>query len=196
MRNGFLALLGSLAMGTGIAFSQVPNQNPGPLPVVEIPASSWVCTSGATSPSCPCVPSSPCWDANVTAPTFWGSMEYLLWTIKDGPLPVPLVTTGNPADPVSAGALGRPGTVVLFGGSGLDYRTFSGMRVTVGSWLDDEQTIGVEASGFLLERRSVNFAARSDANGSPPLYNPVFRTDLGQEGALAHSARLARGGIV
>ena len=42
-------------------------------------------------------------------PAWWVEADYLLWWIKRGPLPTPLVTTGNPKDP-QPGALGQPGT--------------------------------------------------------------------------------------
>jgi hypothetical protein len=104
-------------------------------------------------------------------------LEYLLWWIKDGPVP-PLVTTGSPSPnrtPADlTGALGQPTTVILFGQSNLDYGTFSGMRLTLGGWLTCDQTFGLEASAFLLEQRSVHFAAASDANGNPPLYIPAI----------------------
>jgi hypothetical protein len=121
---------------------------------------------------------------------FWGGAEYLLWWIKDGPVSAPLVTTGNPNDP-APGALGQPGTVVLFSGRNLDYGTLSGLRATAGAWLDQDRTIGVEASGFFLEQRSVNFASASDATGNPPVYLPVFRADLGREGSFTVSDPVA-----
>jgi hypothetical protein len=110
----------------------------------------------------------------------------LLWWIKDGPLPFPLVTTGNPNDPIP-GALGQPGTQPLFGGQGLDYGTFSGLRISAGGWLNDDRTLGVEGSGFLLDRRSTGFSAGSDANGNPPLYNPRFAPEFNREGAVTIS---------
>jgi hypothetical protein len=117
---------------------------------------------------------------------FWGGGEYLLWWVKDGPLPVPLVTTGDPLDPIP-GALGQPGTRVLLGDHGLDFGTFSGLRVTVGGWLDDDRTWGAEGIGFLLEHRLTGFAAGSDPAGNPPLYVPVFRSELGREGSFVIS---------
>jgi Putative beta barrel porin-7 (BBP7) len=112
----------------------------------------------------------------------WGGAEYLLWWVRDMNTP-PLVTTGNPHDAVP-GALGQPGTVVLFGDKPLDFDSNSGVRFTIGGWLDPEETWGLEGSGFLLERRSVNFAAQSDAAGNPPLYVPFFRVPTNAEGSL------------
>src|SRR5438093_7907614 len=49
---------------------------------------------------------------------FWSSAEFLLWRVKDGPLPIPLVTTAPVAPGVApeanTGGLGQPGTSVLF----------------------------------------------------------------------------------
>src|SRR5262249_55239918 len=90
-------------------------------------------------------------------PRFWASSEYLLWWVKNGPLPVPLVTTNGPG---TIGAVNEPGSQVLFGGgspNGLDYGTFSGIRATVGGWIGDQGVVGIEGSGFLLERRAVLF---------------------------------------
>ncbi len=211
-----LASFGLTLVSGGIALAQVPRtvsppiiavaatKPPEPLPpvVAQPPSDARPATSSPTIASTgPIVP--------IPAPTSgatpyvahteeiadctraWASGEYLLWWIKDGPLPVPLVTTGNPADPVSAGALGRPGTVTLFGGNNLDYGTVSGMRLTAGTWLNEERTLGVEASGFLLEQRTVGFGAGSDGAGNPPIYNPLFRADLRREGAFTISDPLA-----
>src|SRR5262249_23780800 len=61
---------------------------------------------------------------SVPACRSWARVEYLLWWVKNTPVPVPLVTTGDPNvgfDPNSvntvntAGAIGQPGTLVLVG---------------------------------------------------------------------------------
>lgn len=118
----------------------------------------------------------------------WGQAEYLLWWVKNAQLPVPLVTTGDPNDgfPLvnSAGAIGQPGTRVLFGGSDAGFGAFSGMRFTLGGWLNREHVVGIEGSGFLLERRTNQFAAGSDALGNPPLYLPAFDVQAGAERAV------------
>jgi Putative beta barrel porin-7 (BBP7) len=101
----------------------------------------------------------------------WFSTEYLLYWIKNGPLAAPLVTTSNPTD---LGTLGAPSTRVLFGGDGLDYGTFSGIRASLGGWLDPGQSIGIAGRGFLLEQRTTSFSAQSDDGGNPLLAFPVF----------------------
>src|SRR5437879_3605898 len=82
---------------------------------------------------------------------FWARGEYLLWWVKNAPLPVPLVTTGDPntglrAGVNIAGAIGQPGTQVLVGNNSENLGAFSGMRFTLGGWLDNEQRLGIEAS--------------------------------------------------
>ena len=84
---------------------------------------------------------------------FWVGAEYLLWWIKNAPMPQPLVTTGS-LDDDFPGAIGQPGTRVLFGESDIDFGAFSGGRLSAGYWLDCEHTCAFEASGFVLEKRS------------------------------------------
>jgi hypothetical protein len=110
----------------------------------------------------------------------WARGEYLLWWTKNGPAPA-LVTTGSSAD-AFPGALGQPGTRVLFGDSGLNYGSSSGFRIILGGWFDCDNTIGIEGSGFMLQQRSTGFSAASDPLGNPALYLPVYRADLGREG--------------
>jgi hypothetical protein len=123
----------------------------------------------------------------------WARVDYLLWWVKDAPLPVPLVTTGLPSvgfDPTLvntvniAGAIGQPGTQVLYGDHNVHFRPFSGMQLTLGSWIDDDEYFGLEGSGFFLERHTNMFAAASDSAGHPPLYFPIFSDIAGAERAV------------
>jgi hypothetical protein len=124
------------------------------------------------------------------------SGEYLLWWVKNGPLPVPLVTTGPfpPLPGVRPGVLGQPGTALVFGLTDLDYHTFSGLRVTAGSWLNSGQTVGFEGRGFLLERKTNQFRAASDAAGNPVLALP--NTFLGMPERFTISQANERSGSV
>jgi len=105
-------------------------------------------------------------------------VDFLLWWVKDGPLPSALVTTGNPNDPVP-GALGQPGTQTLYGGNAIDYGVLSGVRLEAGGWLDDDRLFGMEGSIFALEHKSVAFGAGSNPAGNPPLYLPVTIPGVG-----------------
>jgi hypothetical protein len=111
----------------------------------------------------------------------WASSDYLLWWVKGAPLPIALVSTGSPADAIP-GAIGQPGTRVLLGNEDQRFGAFSGIRLTLGGWLDSDQSVGIEGSGFLLERRSNRFFAASDAAGNPVLAFPFFNRIPGVEG--------------
>jgi hypothetical protein len=148
MRNGFFAALIVLLAIAGAALAQQA-------PVVPID----------TCPACEQAP---------TNCPFWVTGEYLLWWVKRGPLPVPLITTGPFPAPtgVSPGVLGQPGTSLIYGLTDMDYQSFSGLSLTAGYWFDSDQTIGFEGRGFLLERRTNKFNTASDAMGNPVLALP------------------------
>jgi hypothetical protein len=125
------------------------------------------------TPCCTCTDACPCGGS-----PFWASAEYLLWWVKDGPLPVTVVGTGSTAD-LLPGALNQPGSRSVYGPTALNYGTFSGLRIGAGYWLDGDQTFGVEARGFLLEQKERNFTAASDAAGNPVLTLPILNTVTG-----------------
>src|SRR5262249_2710427 len=126
----------------------------------------------------------------------WGQFDYLMWWVKDAQLPIPLVTTGDPnvGFPLvnSAGALGQPSTHVLFGGGNAPFGPPPGMRLTLGAWFEKDHIVGVEGSGFSLQRGTHHFGAGSDATGNPPLYLPAFNVATQGERALAVSDPLRK----
>jgi hypothetical protein len=101
----------------------------------------------------------------------WVNAEYLLWWLKSNPTP-PLIGTLPAAlavqnlNDLPAGAIGN-----LFGGSPLRFDAFSGGRISAGGWLNPEQTVGLEAGAFYLERRNISFGA---ATKGDPVVGPVF----------------------
>jgi Putative beta barrel porin-7 (BBP7) len=119
-----------------------------------------------------------------SGPIAWADFDYLHWWIKNGPSPA-LVTTAAtvPTDGTFPGALGATGTQVLFDSSNLNYHDFNGGRLTAGLWLDYDRTLGFEASGFLFEKKTVNFSAASDVNGNPLLAQPFFDVTMNAETA-------------
>jgi hypothetical protein len=129
----------------------------------------------------PTTPPSPEWVSARTS-YYWFRPEALLWWVKHGPLPTPLVTTA-PADSVGLGALGASGTAVLLGGSNLAYGGFGGGRLTGGFWWDEDQTVGLEVSGLVLQTQIVRAGVASDATGRPLLALPVNNAVLGTEEA-------------
>jgi hypothetical protein len=112
----------------------------------------------------------------------WARAEYLMWWTKGMDTP-PLVTTApdgtprfvpntNPPVPF-AGALGQPGTQILFGGEDLFDELRSGGRVTAGIGLDWCYGIGVEFEYFGLGKSRERFLA-TGLNGDPILARPFF----------------------
>jgi hypothetical protein len=80
------------------------------------------------------------------------------------------------------GILGRPGTVVLFGGGDVDNEVRSGGRFQAGMWLDCEQKVGIEGGYLFLASRSVGFEAGPMAlGGGLAIARPVFNVVTGAE---------------
>jgi hypothetical protein len=107
---------------------------------------------------------------------WYGSAEYLLWFIRGDSLP-PLLTTGPIAAAVP-GALGQPGTSILFGNnSTFNNNPYSGVRLRGGYWFGDNHGLGLDLGGFILGGDSRNFTASSI--GSPILTRPFFNALTG-----------------
>jgi hypothetical protein len=128
---------------------------------------------------------------------FWAEGGFQVWFLTPGPLPIPIFARGNPADPIP-GALGQPGTQVLFGNQVLNYGPQAGVWLDAGVWLEEKPGLGLEAGGFWGSRSSVNYTAAALANGNPPTYIPIFRAELGREGSftLADPALMLNGSAV
>jgi hypothetical protein len=124
----------------------------------------------------------------------WYDMDYLLWWVKKGPQPDPLVTTSSLA---SLGILGASDTTVVTGGSGIDYQAFSGMRFAGGVFFNDDHAFGLEAGGFFTEHRPFGVSDSSSAAGTPLLARPIINAQTGLEAAeLIAAPGVARGTIL
>jgi hypothetical protein len=160
-----------------------------PTPAVQ-PAASFA--NAFTEPAPPAEPAVPT-DPVPECPPWrvWARFEGLAWRVSAAPLPI-LLTAGDPFDPVAPGALGRPGTVPLYGGD-TQYPTLTGGRTTIGAWFDCDAHIGMDASFFVFGRQTMGITAGSDALGNPPLYIPIFRPEVGREGSFAISDPFGQG---
>jgi hypothetical protein len=96
------------------------------------------------------------------------SAEGLVWWMKGNKLP-PLVTTGSAADAVP-GAIGQPGTQVLFGNSEVGNGADGGGRFMLGFWLTRDHCLGFEGGYWFLGSKVNNFSATSQ--GDPLLFRP------------------------
>jgi len=169
MRKGILSCACALLAGFGAAWADAPPAfvfqlkdakeakdapavNPSPAPMVGATLGApTACDDACEAFREPCGP-----PGNV-----WIRGEYLLWWLRGASTPV-LVTTGPAGATPLPGAIGTPGTVVLFGGGRDDDNPNSGFRITAGMWLDDCRTHGIEASYFQLFPRSNDFDGSGD----------------------------------
>jgi hypothetical protein len=104
----------------------------------------------------------------------WIEGEYLLWKIKNNPLPVPLVTQGSLSDPIT-GALGQPGTKIKLGKQHIDMGWMNGIQLTSGLWLNTTQQIGLEASYLLLPTTTRKKSLHTSGEiGSPSYAVPIY----------------------
>jgi len=116
---------------------------------------------------------------------FWLRMDYLLGWVRQAPGPLPLVATGD-SKKKNPGAIGQAGTSVLFGNAGIGFKTASGGQFTFGAWIDQENIIGIEGGGYVLERRTNDFVAASDESGKPLLAVPFVNQNMSLATESAH----------
>lgn len=100
----------------------------------------------------------------------WFRAEYLLWAISGSRTP-PLITT-SPSGTI--GLFGNdPGAFVLFGNNTQLDQYRSGVRLSLGTWIDCTRTVGWEVSGFWLNRVEQRATAGS-YDGSAIIGSSVF----------------------
>jgi hypothetical protein len=124
----------------------------------------------------PVDPELPAIFATCQSPRYYAEADYLFWWVKSAPLPFPVVTSvGSDGD---HGLVAGANSNILYGSpwpngaGGQDHQNFpgfSGTRMRLGMWLDNERIFGIEGSGFLLESQSAGTTIQSDANGNPNL---------------------------
>jgi hypothetical protein len=215
MNKGFFGSLLMVLAGAGLALAQVPGTPGVTYPPrASVPGASSGSTEAATGaggsasgtvatkttseetleiaiPWNPHVPHANVWPHDepldvggqdcVSPGDFWLVTEYLFWAIK-GPRVPALASTGTPA---AAGVLGRPGATFLPNSSDLNGDPFSGGRFTVGTWLNDEHSLGFQGSFFFLGEETERFEAASPGGpGSPVLARPFTDVRTGQPAAL------------
>lgn len=106
---------------------------------------------------------------------FWLRADYLLWWTSGTKLP-PLVTTSPQGTPIAqAGVLGYPTTSILYGNQTVGDEGRSGVRVTMGTWLDSCHVWGLEFDYFMLGAWGSNYNS-GQSTGDPILMRPFFNT--------------------
>lgn len=116
---------------------------------------------------------------------FWLNADYTMNWIRPQRLNNPLLTVGSTAD-AAPGALGQPGTTLVFGDS-VDYNRIDGGRVELGVFLDESRRFSLEGVAQFFRDASVGFAINSDPFGSPVITRPVFNVAVGEERAFANA---------
>lgn len=181
----------------GVAPPSMAPTGPGPL----MPSTPYPGMGGACPTTNPCPAPAP--EMQLTgiiapaekSPMAWIEFDALLWWIKNAPNPPPIVTTGN-LNQALPGALGDPATRILYGDHSIGFADFVGGRLTAGTWLTYDHTVGIEASGFLLEHKIAGFNTSSDLNGNPLISRPFFNTLTNAEDVVAVSIPGAQYGNV
>jgi len=184
---GMMFALGACA-GTSLAQGPTPPSCAlTPPPVVRAKAEMVEDTSSTPSSS----PAITDWGtpSDQPGPRLTVDTDYLMWWVRKGPLPQPMVVTGSPNDQFP-GALDQPGTQVLFGGNGVNYGLFAGMRFNGTLWLDADSRFGINGSFFELERRSVAYNAAGNSNGQPYLAEPYTNALSGAQNVYFISQNL------
>ncbi len=128
-------------------------------------------------------PSSP---SNQCSKRVWIDGEYLYWWIKDSPETVPLIITGPLAEDQLL--LGEAGTSILMGNDEINNGARSGFKVSAGSWINSNQTIGIEGDYVFLSNRTNTQTVISNGEiGSLRLSIPFFDvvTNSEDSGTLA-----------
>ncbi|HET6882256.1 MAG TPA: BBP7 family outer membrane beta-barrel protein [Pirellulales bacterium] len=149
-----------------------------PMSPPPYPPPSWQPGPYQPPPNQPALPSSV---YEITS-KFWFRPDILLWWSKSDPMPQPLVTTGSPADALP-GALGQPGTQVVYGGNSINFGLTGGLRLETGLWLDDNRRYGLELGYFFLGMPWRRFSDWSDGYGSPVIARPTIDAASGTEGS-------------
>ncbi len=107
-------------------------------------------------------------------PKYWVHGEYLGWTLRNSPVPVPLITSASFSDMIP-GAIGQPGTKILLGNKNYGMGWQNGFQLSAGAAINPERSICVEGSYFLLPQ--VTKKRFLNTTGEPGAHNfavPIF----------------------
>jgi hypothetical protein len=127
----------------------------------------------------------------VEAYRVWARAEWWVGWIKNATFP-PLVTVGPTTVP-RPGALDQDGTMIRFGGI-VEANERQGARVHVGTWLDDDEAVGIELGYGFLAKRAAYFELTSP--GTPVIARPFLNVNTGlQDASLVSYPALASGTV-
>jgi hypothetical protein len=105
-------------------------------------------------------------------PFFWLEAEYLIWSIKNNPLPAPLLTSASYSDPLP-GAIGQPHTHVLLGKKHVRMDWMSGFQLGVGAAIGEH--FEIKGNYFLLPTAERKRSFKTSGEPSSPNFAvPIF----------------------
>jgi hypothetical protein len=183
MRKGLLSSVATALVGAGSALAENPYTVPLDKcvqPAGLTAAAPALLSADQTAPAAPVTPAAPATTGSCAAgvapgveccpqncgpnrPRFYGDVSYMMMWIKDPSATPPLAV------------LGRNPAAALLGGDNTTFDGQNGIRATVGMWLGCDRKIGIEASGFLVERgESTQAFAGDGAVGSPTITRPFL----------------------
>lgn len=110
----------------------------------------------------------------------WVSIEQIYWNTSGNALP-PLITTAPGTNGINdAAVLGGTGTRVVTGNQRLNNDFRPGFRVNAGTWLNCEQTVGLDFNLFALaQSRQSGRAGGGGQPGSQIVARPFFNVTTG-----------------
>lgn len=94
---------------------------------------------------------------------WFGGIDYLMMWQRGNRLP-PLVTTdtSQDPDPQTAGRLDQASTLVLVGNDRIMERLGSGVRMTLGTWLDDRECLSLVGRGWFAGSKNYHYNQNQD----------------------------------
>jgi hypothetical protein len=87
-------------------------------------------------------------------PRIWGSADYLFWFVR--PQSSPGLIQAVTGSATSNSGFNQSQVVTLFPYNKIDYGIFSGVRGTIGFWLNPQQTVGLESTYMWFGRTDVH----------------------------------------
>ena len=121
------------------------------------------CGNGQCAPLCGC------------GPQTWARFDVLLWFLDGYSTPALLTTAPSGAVQNGGGALGGPGTQVLFGNQDLGDDLLIGGRFQYGKWFDKCRQFGIQTDFFGLGGNDQS--ATFTGNGTDVFARPFFNTN-------------------
>jgi hypothetical protein len=154
----------------------MPTPVPGPEArnVPAWPVADPMVTDGAMCPPCGGCGTEFCDDCPYR-PRVYFQADYLAWSLRGMHLP-PLFSTGTLAG-TPPGALGQPGSQLIYGNQSVNDGVTSGIRVMIGGWFTEDCGLGMEVGFFTLGSKTSSFNKTSF--GDPILVRNLLGANTG-----------------